>query len=194
MASVRVLVIGARGFIGHYLVTRSKGEGFWLRRVDIKLPEFELSAAEAFELLDLRRWDNCLLACRDIDQVYNLAADMGDIGHITAYHASITWNNILINAHMLEAARRMGVQRFLSSSSACVYAQYHQQESNIVPLKEEDAYPAHPGKGYGWEKLFTEDCASTTCRESLGMLTGEVSIPVSREPTVIVGRAPHVVV
>ena len=153
----RALVTGAGGFIGHHLVKRLRKEGYWIRGVDIKLPEFEKSHADEFELLDLRRWDNCLQACRDVDDVYNLAADMGGIGYISAYHAVIARNNILINTHMLEAARIMGVKRFLFSSSACVYAQYRQKESNIAPLKEEDAYPADPERGYGWEKLFTEE-------------------------------------
>lgn len=154
--SKKVLVTGAGGFIGHHLVKRLKKDGHWVRAVDIKKPEFEDSPADEFLLLDLRRWDNCLLACRGVQEVYNLAADMGGIGYITAYHARITRNNILINAHMLEAARVMGAERFLFSSSACVYAQYRQKEADIAPLKEEDAYPADPEKGYGWEKLFTE--------------------------------------
>ena len=83
----RILVTGAGGFIGHHLVKRLKAEGYWVRGVDIKYPEFEPSPADEFELLDLRRWDNCLIATRGIDEVYNLAADMGGIGYITAYHA-----------------------------------------------------------------------------------------------------------
>ena len=134
---------GAGGFIGHHLVKRLKVEGCWVRGVDIKPPEYEPSAADQFELLDLRAWDNCLLATRgSIDQVYNLAADMGGIGYITASLADIARNNTLINTHMLEAARSNGVRRFLYSSSACVYAGYKQKEAEIAPLKEEDAYPA----------------------------------------------------
>jgi GDP-D-mannose 3',5'-epimerase len=94
----RILVTGAGGFIGHHLVKRLKAEGYWVRGVDIKYPEFEPSPADEFELLDLRRWDNCLIATRGIDEVYNLAADMGGIGYITAYHADVARNNILINA------------------------------------------------------------------------------------------------
>jgi GDP-D-mannose 3',5'-epimerase len=153
-----VLVTGAGGFIGHHLVKRLKSEGLWVRGVDIKEPEYETSAADEFELLDLRRYDNCLLATRGgIAQVYNLAADMGGIGYITASHADISRNNILINAHMLEASRLNGVSRFLFSSSACVYAQSKQRFSEVTPLREEDAYPADPEAGYGWEKLFTEE-------------------------------------
>jgi GDP-D-mannose 3', 5'-epimerase len=153
-----VLVTGAGGFIGHHLVKRLKSEGLWVRGVDIREPEYETSAADEFELLDLRKYDNCLLATRGgIAQVYNLAADMGGIGYITASHADISRNNILINAHMLEASRLNGVSRFLFSSSACVYAQSKQRFPEVTPLREEDAYPADPEAGYGWEKLFTEE-------------------------------------
>lgn len=154
----RVLVTGAGGFIGHHLVKRLKAEGHFVRGVDIQSPEYEASAGDEFELLDLRRWDNCLMATRGgIDEVYNLAADMGGIGYITANHADIARNNILINAHMLEAARQNGLKRFLFSSSACVYAQSKQKNPEVTPLREEDAFPADPEPGYGWEKLYAEE-------------------------------------
>ena len=155
-SQTRVLVTGAGGFIGHHLVKRLKAEGYWIRGADIKEPEFEPTAADEFELLDLRQWPNCLQATRGIDQVFNLAADMGGIGYITSSLADITRNNILINAHMLEASRINGVRRFLFSSSACVYAGYKQNEADVTALREEDAHPADPEAGYGWEKLFTE--------------------------------------
>src|SRR3954447_5834551 len=158
MSVSRILVTGAGGFIGHHLVKRLKREGHWVRGVDVKWPEYETSTADEFQLLDLRRWDNCLEATRTgIDQVYNLAADMGGIGYITGNHADIARNNILINAHMLDASRINGVKRFLFSSSACVYAQSKQKDAAVTPLKEEDAFPADPEPGYGWEKLFTEE-------------------------------------
>jgi GDP-D-mannose 3',5'-epimerase len=152
----RILVTGAGGFIGHHLVKRLKSEGHWVRGVDIKLPEYEDTAADEFELFDLRHWHNALLVTRQIDQVYNLAADMGGIGYITTSLADIARNNILINTHMLEGSRVNGVQRFLFSSSACVYAGYKQDHADVTPLREEDAHPADPEAGYGWEKLFTE--------------------------------------
>ena len=156
MATTRVLVTGAGGFIGHHLVNRLKADGYWVRGVDLKAPEYEATRADEFEILDLRRWDNCLLATRHIDQVFNLAADMGGIGYITSFLAEIARNNTLINAHMLEASRQNRVERFLFSSSACVYAQSFQKSPDVTPLKEEHAYPADPEPGYGWEKLYAE--------------------------------------
>src|ERR1700730_13268015 len=154
----RLLVTGAGGFIGHHLVKRLKSDGHWVRGVDIKYPEYEVTASDAFEILDLRKAENCLLATRGgIDDVYNLAADMGGIGYITAYLADIARNNILINAHMLEASRLNRVSRYLFSSSACVYAQSKQKTAEVTPLKEEDAFPAEPEPGYGWEKLYAEE-------------------------------------
>src|SRR5579863_6912923 len=154
----RILVTGAGGFIGHHLVKRLKADGHWVRGADIKYPEYEASAADQFEILDLRKVENCLLATRGgIDEVYNLAADMGGIGYITAFHADISRNNILINAQMLEASRQNDVKRFLFSSSACVYNQAKQKDPHVKPLTEEDAYPADPEPGYGWEKLFAEE-------------------------------------
>jgi len=150
-------VTGAGGFIGHHLVKRLRGEGYWVRGVDLKHPEYETTDANEFEILDLRKFEDSLVAVRgDIEQVYNLAADMGGIGFITAKHAEIARNNILINAHMLEAGRLQGVDRFLFSSSACVYAQSKQKDAQVTPLREEDAFPADPEPGYGWEKLYAE--------------------------------------
>ncbi len=153
---IKVLVTGAGGFIGHHLVTFLKARGYWVRGVDIKLPEFDETDADEFEVLDLRRWDNCLLATRGIDEVYALAADMGGMGFISAHHALILHNNSLINLHTLEAARANGATRYFYTSSACIYPEFKQLTENVVPLKEEDAYPADPQDAYGWEKLITE--------------------------------------
>ena len=156
---VKVLVTGAGGFIGNHLVTFLKEKGYWVRGVDIKYPEFSGTDADEFELLDLRRWDNCLQATRGIDEVYALAADMGGMGFISSNHAQILYNNTLINFHTLEASRLNGVKRYLYTSSACVYPEYLQEKADVTPLKEEDAYPAQPQDAYGWEKLVTERLA-----------------------------------
>ncbi len=152
----RVLVTGAGGFIGHHLTSRLVANGHWVRGVDIKYPEYEPTRAQSFEILDLRRWSDCLQATREIDEVYNLAANMGGIGFIEANKAEITRDNSLINLHMLEAARVHEVSRFLFTSSACVYPGYRQDTPEVTPLAEEHAYPADAEDGYGWEKLFAE--------------------------------------
>jgi nucleoside-diphosphate-sugar epimerase len=152
----RVLVTGGGGFIGHHLTRELKRRGYWVRAVDIKEPEFSAPAADQFQLLDLRRWESCLTATAGVDEVYALAADMGGMGFISGHHAEILHNNALINIHTLEAARQNGVQRYLYTSSACVYPDYRQQDADVVPLKEGDAYPAMPQDAYGWEKLVTE--------------------------------------
>jgi nucleoside-diphosphate-sugar epimerase len=149
-------VTGAGGFIGHHLVTYLKRHGYWVRGVDLKYPEFTTVDADEFQILDLRRWDEALLAMREIDQVYALAADMGGMGFISGNHATILRNNALINLHTTEAARLHGVSRYLFSSSACVYPEHLQTETDVTPLREADAYPAHPQDAYGWEKLISE--------------------------------------
>ena len=152
----RVLVTGAGGFIGSHLVTYLRSRGNWVRGVDIKLPEFGPTDADEFELLDLRRWENCQQATKGIDEVYALAADMGGMGFISNHHAQILYNNSLINLHTLEASRENGVKRYLYTSSACIYPEHLQEETDVAPLKEADAYPAYPQDAYGWEKLISE--------------------------------------
>ncbi|MHC2335437.1 NAD-dependent epimerase/dehydratase family protein [Bradyrhizobium sp. USDA 4454] len=150
------LVTGAGGFIGHHLVKYLVGHGYFVRGADIKSPEYEETAADEFMIADLRERAECLRVTENIDEVYHLAADMGGIGYISTQHAEITLNNTLIDAHMLQAAQRNKVKRFLFSSSACVYPQHLQRNPDVVPLREDDAFPADPEEGYGLEKLYTE--------------------------------------
>ncbi len=152
----RALVTGAGGFIGHHLTAFLKAQGWWVRGVDLKYPEYGISAADEFQILDLRRWDAALEATRGVKEVYALAADMGGMGFIANHHAEILHNNVLINAHTIEAARRNGADRYFFTSSACVYPEYRQTQANVTPLREEEAYPADPQDAYGWEKLLAE--------------------------------------
>ena len=152
----RVLVTGAGGFIGHHLSKYLVDRGYWVRGVDIKEPEYEPTSAHEFKLLDLSQANNCLEATKEIDEVYGLAANMGGIGFIENNKAVIVRDNTFINLHTIEAARQNGVKRYLYTSSACIYPGYKQKETDVTPLREEDAYPADAEDGYGWEKLYME--------------------------------------
>ncbi len=156
LSGQKVLVTGAGGFIGHHLVKHLKKKGLWVRGVDLEEPEYESSPADEYILADLRIEKNCYRVVQGVNQVYHLAADMGGIGYITKDHASLSRNNILINANMLEASRLEKLERYLFTSSACVYPSFLQEKENVKPLREEEAIPADPERGYGWEKLFAE--------------------------------------
>ncbi len=166
----KVLVTGAGGFIGHHLAKYLVARGYWVRGVDIKLPEYEPTAAHEFQVLDLHLWEQCLQATHGMDEVYGLAANMGGIGFIENNKAVIVRDNTLINLHSIEAARLNGVKRYLYTSSACIYPGYLQKGVDVIPLKEEDAYPADAEDGYGWEKLYMER-ACRHYREDFGLET-----------------------
>ena len=159
----RALVCGAGGFIAGHLVKRLKSEGYWVRGVDIKRPDFGLSAADDFHLLDLRDPAQCRQAFESdargnpgFDEVYQLAADMGGMGFIHSAECEIMRNNALINLHMIDAAAAAGVKRYFFSSSVCIY---RDMQAGEPELTEENAYPAHPDNEYGWEKLYAERVA-----------------------------------
>ena len=153
------LVCGAGGFIGSHLVQRLKREGFWVRGVDIKRPEFESSRADDFVVADLREQHLCrALFDRRYDEIYQLAADMGGAGYIFTgdNDAQVMHNSASINLNVLEAARKKGCSRIFYSSSACIYPEHNQEDPNAPVTNEASAYPANPDSDYGWEKLFSE--------------------------------------
>jgi nucleoside-diphosphate-sugar epimerase len=154
------LVCGAGGFIGGHLVKRLKAEGYWVRGVDIKSPEFGKSHADEFLVKDLREQAACELAVsingRPVDEVYNLAADMGGMGFIHSAECEIMHNNALININMIHASAEGRVGRYFFSSSVCIYRDMAPGEPELF---ETDAVPANPDNEYGWEKLYAERMA-----------------------------------
>jgi GDP-D-mannose 3', 5'-epimerase len=152
-----VAVCGAGGFIGGHLVGKLIADGHTVRAID-KKPQnlwYQRHAAADNKTLDLESLPNCNEAINGVDWVYNLAADMGGMGFIEL-NKGLCMLSVLINTHLLMAARKCGAQRFFYASSACVYAGYKQKTTDNPGLKEADAYPADPEDGYGWEKLFSE--------------------------------------
>ena len=157
----RAVVCGAGGFIASHLVKRLKRDGYWVRGVDIKEPEFAPTAADEFRLLDLRDMDQCREAVTPvdghaIDEVYQLAAEMGGMGFISTAECEIMRNSALINVNVPQAAADAGLKRYFLSSSVCVYRDMAIGEAE---MGEDEAYPAHPDNEYGWEKLFAERVA-----------------------------------
>lgn len=155
----RALVCGAGGFVGSHLVRRLKAEGYWVRGVDLKYPEFSPTSADDFLIADLRdpaSWDSAL--DRQFDEAYQLAADMGGAGFVFtgANDADIMHNSAMVNLHMAHYGVKKGVKKIFFSSSACIYPAYNQMDEKNPQCGEETAYPAAPDSEYGWEKLFSE--------------------------------------
>ena len=153
-----LLVCGAGGFIGGRLVKRLKAEGHSVRGADVKQSDFSASQADEFILGDLRDQQIAARAVTGIDEVYQLAADMGGAGYIfTGEHdAAVMHNSATINLNVLEAGTSAGVRKFFYSSSACIYPAYNQRDPQNPNCSEDSAYPAEPDSEYGWEKLFSE--------------------------------------
>lgn len=167
----RVLVTGGCGFIGSHLAKELFDKGYFVRIADVESKSYVLEEHYSEKVrLDLRVFENCLAATKGMDVVYNLAANMGGIGFITEVGAEVMYDNVLLNANMLEASRCSKVKRYLFSSSACVYPTYRQKDPNVDGLKEEDAYPADPDSFYGWEKLYSEKMCEAYKRDH-GMST-----------------------
>lgn len=153
------LVCGAGGFIGSHLVKRLKSEGYWVRGVDLKFPEFSDTEADDFVIGDLRDQTVCeRIIDRRFDEVYQLAADMGGAGYIFTGEndADIMHNSATINLNLVDRCHKRNIRRIFYSSSACMYPAYNQQDPDNPVCSEDSAYPAEPDSEYGWEKLFSE--------------------------------------
>src|SRR6266568_939044 len=171
MGSQLVVVTGAGGFIGGHLVSDLRRQGRRVRAIDAKPHSDWYQAFDDVEniVADLKVKEACVAACCGADVVYQLAADMGGMGFIE-HNKARCMLSVLTSTHMLQAALEAGVRRLFYSSSACVYSAEKQRSADVIPLREEDAYPAMPEDGYGWEKLFSE----RMCRhfhEDFGVVT-----------------------
>src|SRR5579883_1467531 len=153
------LVCGGGGFIGAHLVKRLKSQGYWVRAVDLKYPEFSETHADDFVIADLRDPAECRhVIDRSFTEIYQLAADMGGAGYIfTGEHdADVMHNSATINLNVADACHKRRVKRVFYSSSACMYPEYNQKDPAHPNCAEDSAYPAAPDSEYGWEKLFSE--------------------------------------
>lgn len=161
----KALVCGAGGFIGVHLVRQLKKEGYWVRGVDIKKPDFSKTAADEFLLLDLTVKENCRKALKmpgGFDEVYQLAADRGGIGYMVPMETEMMYSNVLINVYMADESVKAKVKKYFYSSSACVYKD---MPIGAKTVSEEEAYPALPDNEYGWEKLYSERVVSAYARK-----------------------------
>jgi len=154
----KALVCGAGGFIGSHLVRRLKKEGYFVRGVDLKYPEFSKTEADEFIKGDLRNLSIVDVCIDGVDEVYQLAADMGGADFIfTGLNDSeIMHNSAMVNLNIVDSMKRFGVKKVFYSSSACMYPETHQLEIDVPALREDMAYPGNPDSEYGWEKLFSE--------------------------------------
>jgi nucleoside-diphosphate-sugar epimerase len=158
MTQKRILVCGAGGFIGGHLVKRLKKENYWVRGIDLKENEYTKSTADEFIIGDLRDVNVCKGVLKDIDEVYQLAADMGGAGYIFTGEndAAVMHNSATINLNIAEHSHQLGIKKIFYSSSACMYPAYNQMDPDNPKCNEDSAYPAAPDSEYGWEKLFSE--------------------------------------
>jgi nucleoside-diphosphate-sugar epimerase len=154
----KALVCGAGGFIGSHLVKRLKKEGYWVRGVDLKYPEFSKTEADEFIKGDLRNLSIVDVCVDGVDEIYQLAADMGGADFIFTGEndSDIMHNSAMVNLNIVDSMKRLGVKKVFYSSSACMYPEDHQLEINVPALREDMAYPGNPDSEYGWEKLFSE--------------------------------------